>query len=124
MQKILIVDDDPHALGALEYIAKHLYPEAKVHTSDGGQKGFALYQKVQPDLVITDLVMIGEEADSGIHLIKRIREKDKKTPIVVYSGFAFEAMRDEALAAGANIVITKPVITKILEATLAKYLPK
>ena len=124
MQKILIVDDDPHALGALEIIVKHLYPASKIHSCDGGQKGFLIYQKTQPNLIITDLVMIGEELDSGIRLIKRIREKDKKTPIVVYSGFAFETMRDEALSAGANIVITKPVTTKIMEATLTKYLPK
>ena len=124
MQKILIVDDDPHALGALDYIVKHLYPDAKIHTSDGGLKGFNLYQKIQPDLVITDLVMIGDQNDSGIRLIKRIREKDKKTPIVVYSGFAFEAMRDEALSAGANIVITKPVATKVMDSILIKYLPK
>lgn len=45
---------------------------------------------------------------SGLELCKRIREFDPHTPIIFYSGAAYEDDKTAARAAGAQVYITKP----------------
>jgi DNA-binding response OmpR family regulator len=45
---------------------------------------------------------------SGVDLCKRIREFDSLTPVIFYSGAAYEADKEAARAAGAQAYITKP----------------
>lgn len=52
---------------------------------------------------------------SGTGLCRKIREFDPHTPIIVYSGAAFESNKDEALHAGANAFVAKPEIEELLE---------
>jgi len=46
---------------------------------------------------------------SGLELCRRIRELDPQTPIVFYSGAAFERDRKKALECGASDYIVKPI---------------
>jgi DNA-binding response OmpR family regulator len=52
---------------------------------------------------------------SGTGLCRKIREFDPHTPIIVYSGAAFESDKNEALHAGANAFVAKPEIEELLE---------
>lgn len=45
---------------------------------------------------------------SGVALCRRIRESDAETPIIFYSGRAFESEREEAIGAGAQEYLIKP----------------
>lgn len=45
---------------------------------------------------------------SGAELCRKIRETDPSTPVVFYSGAAFDSEREEALAAGAQAYLVKP----------------
>ena len=45
---------------------------------------------------------------SGVEICKRIRELDSHTPIIFYSGAAYETDKEAARAAGAQAYITKP----------------
>lgn len=45
---------------------------------------------------------------TGVTLCKRIRELDEDTPIVFYSGAAYESDRAEAMQAGAQEYLIKP----------------
>jgi DNA-binding response OmpR family regulator len=45
---------------------------------------------------------------SGVDLCKKLREFDTWTPILFYSGAAFERDKQEALAAGAQGYLVKP----------------
>ena len=45
---------------------------------------------------------------SGLEICKRIRELDSHTPIIFYSGAAYEVDKEAARAAGAQAYITKP----------------
>jgi CheY-like chemotaxis protein len=51
---------------------------------------------------------------SGIEFCRKVREFDPHTPIVFYSGSAFESDRDEALYAGATAFVSKPQIDKLI----------
>jgi CheY-like chemotaxis protein len=53
--------------------------------------------------------------DAGLGLCRKIREFDPHTPIIFYSGAAFESDREEALYAGAQAFVAKPLVDKLLE---------
>jgi len=57
------------------------------------------------DLYVIDNWMSG---DSGIDLCKKLREFDTWTPILFYSGAAFERDKQMAFAAGAQGHLVKP----------------
>jgi DNA-binding response OmpR family regulator len=63
-----------------------------------------------------DLFLIDNWIDggSGIDLCKKLRRIDPATPILFYSGAAFEYDREEALAAGADGYLIKPALNEAL----------
>jgi CheY-like chemotaxis protein len=59
---------------------------------------------------------------SGVELCLKIRETDTSTPIIFYSGAALEPEREEALAAGAQAYLVKPVDVSLIIETVNKLL--
>jgi two-component system KDP operon response regulator KdpE len=49
----------------------------------------------------------------GLELCRRLREYAQHTPIIIYSGNAYEADKKKGLAAGANNYLTKPYLDDI-----------
>ena len=60
----------------------------------------------QFDLYLIDNWMSG---GSGIDLCKKLREFNPWTPILFYSGVAYESDKQQAFAAGAQAYLVKPV---------------
>src|SRR6266403_882776 len=60
---------------------------------------------------LVDLCLIDNwsSACSGIDLCKKLREFDSRTPILFYSGAAYERDKQQALAAGAQGYLVKQV---------------
>ena len=52
---------------------------------------------------------------SGFDLCERLRAVDPDTPVIFYSGGAYEADRERALRAGARAYVTKPAVDKLLK---------
>jgi DNA-binding response OmpR family regulator len=59
---------------------------------------------------------------SGVELCLKIRETDTSTPIIFYSGAALESEREEALAAGAQAYLVKPMDVSLIVETVRKLL--
>lgn len=78
-----------------------------VITAEDGQQALDLVQRLQPDLIITDIQM--PKVD-GIEMIKRLREqfRSEAVPIVVMSAFGSGITKD-ALDAGASRSTPKPM---------------
>jgi len=51
---------------------------------------------------------------AGVALCRKVREFDPHTPIIFYSGAAFDSDREEALYAGAQAFVAKPYIDELL----------
>jgi len=54
----------------------------------------------------------------GFELCRQIRESDSTTPILFYSGAAYEIDKQKAFAAGANAYVTKPDVDGLVETML------
>lgn len=55
---------------------------------------------------------------SGLELCRQLREFNPQTPVVFYSGDAYEADRQKGLAAGAQAYLVKPEIDTIIPTLL------
>ena len=75
--RILIVEDEPISL---EMLSKTLKEDYNVLTADNGKKGFELYKKFNPHIIISDLNM---PIMNGIELIQKIRELDQNSKIII-----------------------------------------
>jgi DNA-binding response OmpR family regulator len=53
--------------------------------------------------------------EAGLGLCRKIREFDPHTPIIFYSGAAFDSDKEEALYAGAQAFVAKPHVDKLLQ---------
>ena len=100
--RILIVDDEPTVLDALQALLGGW--GFAVSTADSGLGALETAALEHPDLVILDLVMPGL---NGIDVCHRLREWSR-VPIVVLSARGEEPQKVAALEAGADDYVTKP----------------
>jgi CheY-like chemotaxis protein len=83
-----------------------------VNTTDEALK---LAQSEYFDLYMLDNRFPGSD---GLELCRRIRDFNSHTPIMFYSGDAYESDRQKGIAAGANAYIAKPQIEDIIPTIL------
>lgn len=109
--KILLVDDENDIL---ELVGFNLEKEGyEVHTASDGRKGLDIARKIQPDLVLLDVMM--PEMD-GMETCREMREDPKLKNVMI----AFLTARGEDYSqvagfdAGADDYIQKPIKTRIL----------
>jgi DNA-binding response OmpR family regulator len=78
---ILIIDDDPDILSSLKLTLESA--GYKVASAMSGEAGLKMFNEIDPGLVICDIMM--EKIDTGIRLVRSIREKNKEVPIYLLS---------------------------------------
>jgi PAS domain S-box-containing protein len=117
--KIVVVDDKWANRSVISNLLSPIGFE--VSEANDGQEGWEKILEVQPDLIVTDLLM--PEVD-GFELIKRVRESEnfKDLIIIVSSASVFETDQYRSLEAGANTFIAKPVQATELLQKLQQYL--
>jgi PAS domain S-box-containing protein len=105
-QTILVVDDKPENCGVIQQLLEPLGFRVLVATD--GNEGYDRTLEVQPDLIVTDLVMPVED---GFHFIERLRENAEfaEIPIIVSSASVFDEDRDRSLRFGGTAFLPKPV---------------
>ena len=102
MTRVLVVDDEPQIVRALQINLKARGYE--VHVADSGSAALRVAAQHPPDLVILDL---GLPDLDGVEVIRGLRGWSE-SPIVVLSGRTDSADKVEALDAGADDYLTKP----------------
>ncbi len=102
--KILVAEDEPMLLKTIELkLKKEGY---EIFTTVDGREAVAKIESLNPDLVITDIMM---PYVSGLEIISIIRKKEgKKIPIIILSAMDQENVVMEAFDLGADDYITKP----------------
>ncbi len=118
--QILIVDDSLIMRKNLERNLKILGHEI-IGEADGGRQGIDLYQSLSPDLVTMDITMPGMD---GITAVKKIKEIDVETNIIMVTSHGQEAMVMEALKSGAKGYMLKPVTADKLREAIGRIFPE
>jgi len=113
MSKILVVDDE---VKACELLKRFLEMKGyDVIMANNGEDAIEKARNEKPDAMLLDIRMPGME---GTEVLKQIREFDKDVGIVMVTAVKEEQVGKEALKAGADEYITKPIDFNYLETTL------
>jgi CheY-like chemotaxis protein len=104
---VLIVEDDPDVCELLTVALERW--GARVAVATGAREAFTLFVTTHPDIVVSDIAMPEED---GYSLIRRLRAAEsggRRVPAIAVTAFASEDHRAEALAAGFDVHLPKPV---------------
>jgi two-component system response regulator RegX3 len=116
MPKILVVEDEPALVDALEYgLAAEGFDV--VATSDG-EDSLRLFDRERPDLILLDLMLPGM---SGTEICKRIRATSP-VPIIMLTAKDSEIDKVVGLEVGADDYVTKPFSMRELAARVRAVL--
>ena len=103
---VLVVDDDRTMRVLLSAFLRAGGHDTEV--ASGGEEALALLAAGPPDLVLLDYMMSGM---SGLEALRRMRAEPRMddVPILMLTGMDLDARVEEALLAGADGYVRKPV---------------
>ena len=101
---VLVVDDNEINLLFLSSMLEQI--GCKVDSAMDGQEALALIERHDYDLALIDINM---PVMDGLELVKRLRSQDRKLKVAAVSAYADKDKINEALSAGFDIYLTKPV---------------
>lgn len=113
---ILVAEDNESNFLLVFTVLKRDYSIIRAHN---GIEAIDKFESEHPDVILMDIKMPDMD---GLTATKKIREHDSHTPIIALSAFAFETDKQEAMSAGCNDYITKPVDFRLLKESLQRYL--
>ena len=110
-KKILIADDEPNIVTALEFLLQKAGYDARI--ARNGAEALKAIAADPPDLVLLDVMM---PVASGYEVCKQIRERPEWSAIkvVMLSAKGRDAEVAKGLAMGADLYVTKPFSTREL----------
>ncbi len=114
---ILLVDDDPRVLSALEL----LLGRAGAHVQCAGSVAAAwtVLEHVVPDIIVSDIAMPGTD---GHELVRRLRAAApplQRVPAIALTDHAAAGDADRALAEGFDGHLSKPIEIDVLVASIS-----
>jgi DNA-binding response OmpR family regulator len=118
-KKILIADDEPNIVAALEFLLQRNGYE--VHVARNGEEALKLVEDCHPDLVLLDVMM---PVRSGYEVCTRIRERAdwRHIKIIMLSAKGRDAEVNKGLSVGADLYVTKPFSTRELMGKIKELL--
>ena len=118
-RSVLVVDDVPANRAMLVELLRALGFETR--EAEHGAEALALVQAAAPDLILMDLAM---PVMDGLEATRRIRQLEggQALPIIALSANASIQHRDEALASGASLFMSKPFENAALLARIGECL--
>lgn len=111
---LLYVEDDDNTREELEYFLQHKVK--KLYVAKNGQEGFELFEKYQPDLIVTDIQM---PIMTGIKMIKLIKQINPNIPIIIATAYNDSENLFEAIKLNVTNYLIKPLNLFSLSEVLA-----
>lgn len=120
-KRVLIVDDEPNIVTALEFLLEKRGYEVKVAVN--GEEALAQVEAFKPDLVLLDVMM---PKLSGYDVCQRMRSNPlwQGIKIVILSAKGREVEVSKGMSLGADLYVTKPFSSGELVATIDELLSK
>jgi two-component system cell cycle response regulator DivK len=109
---VLVVDDAPDPR---EMYGSYLgYRGFGVLTAPDGDAAVETALAQVPDVIVMDLAMPRLNGISAVHRLK-LHPRTRNIPVIILTGYAFRAIQQGALEAGADVFLTKPCLPEDLE---------
>ena len=105
MTSVLVIDDHPIVLKGCRHVLQDAGVESVLEARDL-VSGYRLYCRHHPDMVVIDLKMNTQNL-GGLSLLRRIRLRDLRTQILVFSMHDNPAIVTSVLEAGASGYLLK-----------------
>jgi DNA-binding response OmpR family regulator len=117
--KILIVDDEPNIVIALEFLMRRHGFDVRV--ARNGEEALAAVADFQPDVVLLDVMM---PVKDGYQVAQEIRADPelKGTRIIMLTAKGRDTEISKGMAVGADAYVTKPFSTHELIAQIKRVL--
>lgn len=103
--RVMIVDDDPWIADLLKQVVLSVRPTAQVDCFGDVHSAFVAWQQSSYQLVLADWNL---PDDSGVSLLRKIREQDREIPLVMITGRADRQSVMAVRPLGISAFITKP----------------
>lgn len=107
--KILAIDDNPDNLTALKAVVSDRLPDTQVLTALNGPRGLELALAEDPDVILLDIVMPNMD---GYTVCRKLKEDERlqMIPVIFLTAIKTDrASRIQALEAGAEGFLSKPL---------------
>lgn len=116
-QKILLVEDHEDTSDLMVLLLNQLDYDVATSASIAGALNLA--ESINFDLFVLDSQL---PDGTGTDLCKSIRKRNNSTPILFYSAMGFEHDKHEALLAGAQRYLVKPVDSAVFCRTVTEMI--
>jgi len=110
-KKILIADDEPNIVAAIEFLLKQRGHD--VYTATDGAEALSIVERIVPDLVLLDVMM---PQASGYEVCQTIRRRPewRHIKVIMLSAKGRDSEVVRGLTLGADFYVTKPFSTRDL----------
>ena len=117
--EILVVDDSTDNLRLTQMLLE--FEGYEVRTAEDADQALELLQNYRPELILMDIQLPGID---GLELTRRLRQIPALKTVRIVALTAYAMPRDEAnaLEAGCNGYITKPIDTRAFPILIRSYL--
>jgi two-component system NtrC family response regulator/two-component system response regulator HydG len=115
----MVIDDEVNAATALQTLLRDDgYEVEKAHD---GRAGLQMLEKLEPDVVLTDVRMPGMD---GVELLTRVKALRPETMVVLMTAYGTVKTAVKAMKLGAEDFLGKPIDVEELEVVLQKTIEK
>ncbi|RXJ68127.1 DNA-binding response regulator [Halarcobacter ebronensis] len=114
---ILCVEDEAGIRKRLVNTLKYYFDD--VIDAANGEEGYELYLEYKPDIILSDIEM---PEQNGIEMVKKIREKDFHTIIIMVTAYSNEEYLLDLINLNINHYILKPINSENLFSGIIKAL--
>ena len=122
MKSILIVDDDPASLALVEGVLEaEGYSTRKAATPP---EALEFLKSWTPTAILLDLQLQG--GDSGLEFARRLKANvaTRTLPIIAFTAYGEQWTEAEALAAGCDGFLEKPITARRLADAVSRAIPR
>ena len=117
--RVLLVDDEAEAREIISTVITRTGGEVK--TCNSASEGLSKLVEWKPDVILSDIAMPDEDGYSFIQQVRTLpRDKGGETPAAALTAYARDVDRRQALAAGYQMHIAKPISASQLITMIAR----
>jgi CheY-like chemotaxis protein len=119
MKRVLVVEDDAVVMDLIAILLEH--EGYDVIRACSAEAGITLAAEQRPDLILMDVALPGMNGLEGTRVLKS-RADTARIPVVALTAQVMERDREDAVRAGCDGFIPKPLSTPQFLAEIARFL--